>query len=432
VFGVVGVGALALGRAPELPAVDARADSIRRADGALLAAFERRERVRLQWVAPRTLRPESSPLRLRDWVISDVAVSPDGRTLAVGNAIHGRIAFVDLRRWRSLGSMRVRGARPAGYRGVYGLVWARERRLLALAGPPWMRAWPVVVDPLRRRVVHRSSLRGTPIRWQAAGARLVFLSVPERPASTPRGRLFSYDAKGTLRRLRLDKIVAGNWRSGRGPWRRVEPGLAATAERAYVVAAGGRLAAEVDLSAWRLDYHEVSEARSAWRRLGDLIEPSAHAKGPLRSSTRTAHVLPGGTIAVSGEDMDATGDPYSVKTTGYGVQLIDPESWTWHKVDSEAQHLTVAGGTLLARRWSCKGCINALPSIGVRGYDTAGELRFAGLEGADVSVLGAAGDHAYVAARRGRARRVHVIELDTGDTVRVLPHRDLRLLDPRL
>ena len=433
VLAVLAAGALASGGlhgTAELQAVHAQADAIRRADGALLAAFEDRGRAWLRWMRPLTLQPASSPLRLTGDYVSDVALSPDGRTLAVGSGTHGRIDFVDLRRWRSLGSMRIRGARPAGYRGVYGLVWARERRLLALAGPPYMRAWPVAIDPVRRRVVHRSKLRGTPIRSQAAGDRLVFLSVPERQSLPPRARLFSYDSAGRLRRHRLDRIVAGNWRRGRGPWRRVEPGLAATAETAYVVAADGRLVANVDLRTWRLEYEELSEARSAWQRLGDLIEPPAHAKGPLRSSIRDGHVLPGGAIAVTGEDMDVSGE-HDVKTTGYGVQVIDPATWTWRRADAEAQYMTVAGGVMLARRWSCRSCINALPSIGVRAYDTAGELRFARFPGADVTVLGAAGGHAYVGVRRGSTRRVHVIELDTGDNVRVLPHRELRLLDLR-
>ncbi|MGH2763440.1 MAG: hypothetical protein ACRDLD_12835 [Thermoleophilaceae bacterium] len=427
--GAVGYGGL--GGAPELRAVHAQADAVRRGDGALLAAFEHKGRAWLRWVRPLTLEPASPPLRVTGDYISDVALSPDSGTLAVGSATHGRIDFVDLRRWRSLGSMRVRGARPAGYRGVYGLVWAGERRLLALAGPPYMRAWPVVVDPVGRRVVHRAALRGTPIRWRPAGKRVVFLSVPERPSALPRAQLFSYDTAGRLRRQRLARIVAGNWRRGRGPWRRVEPGLAATSERAYVLAADGRLAAEVDLRRWRLEYEDVAEARSAWQRLGDLIEPLAHAKGPLESSTRDAHVLPGGAIAVTGEDMESTGEPHDVRTTGYGVRLIDPASWTWRGVDAEAQYMTVAGGVLLARRWSCRGCINALPSIGVRAYDTAGGLRFTRFAGADVRVLGAAGGHAYVGVRRGRLRRIHVIELATGDTVRVLPHRELLLLDPR-
>jgi hypothetical protein len=433
VLAVGAAGALAagrLGRAPELQAVDAQADSIRRADGALLAAFERKGRAWLRWVRPLTLRPASPPLRLRDEFVSDFALSPDGGTLALGSGTRGRIEFVDLRRWRLLSSMQVPGARPAGYRGVFGLVWARERRLLALAGPPYMRAWPVVVDPVRRRVVDRSSLRGTPFRWQAAGDRLVFLSVPERHSRPSRARLLSYDAQGRLRRLRLDRIIAGNWRRGRGPWRRVEPGLAATAKRAYVVGTGGRLAAEVDLSHWRLAYRELSEARSVWQRLGELIEPTAYAKGPLSSSTRDAQVVPSGAIAVTGEDMEATDEAQDVKTTAYGVRLIDPTSWTSRTVDRDAQAVTVAGGVLLTRRWSCRGCINALPSIGLRGYDTAGELRFTRFAGAEVSVLGAAGGHAYVGVMRKSRRRIHVIKLETGKTVRVLPYRELRLLAP--
>jgi hypothetical protein len=431
VLAVVAAGALAagrVGRVPELRAVDARADAIRRADGALLAAFEGEGRAWLQWVRPLTLRPASPPLRLRDEFVSDFALSPDGGTLALGGGTDSLIEFVDLRGWRSLGAMRVRGARPAGYRGVFGLVWARERRLLALAGPPYMGAWPVVVDPLRRRVLHRSSLRGTPIRWQAAGDRLVLLSVPESHSRPSRARLFSYDAQGRLRRLHLDRIAAG-WRRERGPWHRVEPGLAATAKWAYVVAADGRLVAEVDLRRWRLNYREVSEARSAWRRLGELIEPPAYAKGPLESSTRDAQIMPGGAIAVTGEDMEVSDDPQDVKTTAYGVRLIDRASWTSRATDRDAQDLLIAGGTLLARRWSCR-CINALPSIGLRGYDTAGELRFTRFEGAAVTVVGAAGGHAYVGVRRNGTRRIHVIELGTGNTVRVLPYRELRLLDP--
>ncbi|HEV3377472.1 MAG TPA: hypothetical protein VG126_09365 [Thermoleophilaceae bacterium] len=128
-----------------------------------------------------------------------------------------------------------------------------------------------------------------------------------------------------------------------------------------MVAATGRLVANVDLRTWRLEYEELSEARTAWQRLGDLIEPSAHAKGPLKSSIRDAHVLPGGAIAVTGEDMEVTGGEHDVKTTGYGVQLIDPATWTWRRADAEAQSMTVAGGVMLARRWSCRKCIKRSP-----------------------------------------------------------------------
>lgn len=432
-LGVAAVSALAaerLGRAPELSAVEAQADGIRRADGALLAAYESRGGARLRWVRSLTLRPASPPLRVGEGFISDFALSPDGRTLALGSGSRSRIEFVDLRRWRSLGSMRVPGARPAGYRGVFGLVWARERRLLALAGPPSMHARPVVVDPLRRRVIHRSSSPGTPIRWQAAGDRLLFLSVPESGSRPTRAWLSSYDARGRLRRLRIGRIVAGSWQRKPGPWHNVEPALAATAKRAYVVAVDGRLVAEVGLREWRLEYRRVSEARSAWQRLSEVIEPRAYAKGPLDSSIRDAQVLPGRAIAVTGEDSESSDDPHDYRTTGYGVRLIDPVSWTWRAADRDAQDMQVAGGTLLARRWSCPTCINGLPTIGLRAYDTAGELRFKRFEGAGVTIVGAAGGHAYIAVSRNGTRRIHAVDLRTGRSVRVLPFREMRLLDP--
>jgi hypothetical protein len=194
-----------------------------------------------------------------------------------------------------------------------------------------------------------------------------------------------------------------------------------------VVAADGRLVADVDVRRWRLAYHELSEARSALRRIADLIEPPAYAKEPFDSAIRTAQTLPGGAIAVTGEDQEVVGSPHELKTVAYGVRLIDPVSWTSRTVDEDAQDVTVAGGVLLARRWAAGS--NALASIGVRAYDTAGELRFTRFAGAETIVFGAAGDHAYVGVKRGEARRIHVIDLDSGKTVRVLPYRELRLLD---
>ena len=311
-------------------------------------------------------------------------------------------------------------------------MWASERRLLALTGPQYTRVAPVVVDPVSRRVVHRSSWRGRPIRWQPAGKRLVFLAAGHGGSVARHGRLLSLDARGRLNELRLSKIQAGSWQTGRKRWRNVEPGLAVTrsGERAYVVAGDGRLAADVDLNAWRLAYHELSEARSTWRRMAELLEPPAYAKEPVESTIRTAQTLPNGVVAVSGEDQDATDPAHKQRTVAYGVRLIDPTSWTWRTVDREAQDVTVAGGVLLARRWSCD-CINALPSIGLRAYDTAGRLRFTRFAGAAPIVHGAADGHAYVGVRRGRTRRIHVIDLDSGDTVRTLPDRELRLLDLR-
>ena len=219
------LGAERATRTPELRVVDARAGSIRSADGALLAAHEFDGPAELRWVRPISLRPVSRPLRLRDDFVSEFALSPDGGRIAVASDMHSRIEFFDLRRWRSLGSMRLMGER--GYGGVSGLVWASERRLLALAGPAYSRVTPVVIDPERRRVVHRSAWRGRAIRWQAAGRRLVFLAAGHGGSVARHGRLLRFDASGAVRELRLGRIEAGSWRTTPRRWHNVEPGLAA-------------------------------------------------------------------------------------------------------------------------------------------------------------------------------------------------------------
>jgi len=417
-------------RAPQLRVVDAPAPSIHNAGGGLLAAAEFDGPARLLWVQPLTLRPASRPLRLQDEFVSDFALSPDGARLAVGSEEHSRIELFDLRRWRSLGSVQLSGSDREG--GASGLVWASERRLLALAGAPHGRVTPVVIDPQRRRVLSRSSWRGQAIRWQSAGGRLVLLASERDGADAARGRLVSFDADGRVHELRLSRIEAGSWRTGPRRWRTVEPGLAVSdaGDRVYVVAAHGRLVAEVDLQSRRLEYHDVVEDRSARQRIAELIEPAAHAKEPFDSAVRTAQMLPNGVIAVTGEDQDATDAAHTPKTVPYGVRLIDPARWTSRTVDEDAQAITVAGGAILARRWSCDDCLNGLPSIGLRVYDTAGKLRFTRFAGAGTIVQGAAGRYAYVEVTRGRTRRVHVIDLGTGDTVRQLPPQSVRLLGP--
>jgi hypothetical protein len=93
-------------------------------------------------------------------------------------------------------------------------------------------------------------------------------------------------------------------------------------------------------------------------------------------------------------------------------------------VDRDAHYFTVAGGLVFPERWA----LGAGPR-GVRAYDTAGELRYNRFEGARANVLGAAGRLAYVAVRQSGRRRIHVLELDSGRTVRTLPWRELRLLE---
>jgi hypothetical protein len=194
-----------------------------------------------------------------------------------------------------------------------------------------------------------------------------------------------------------------------------------------VVATEGGLVAETDLSSGRLDYHELREPTTAWNRLHDLVEPAAEAKGePVDAAWRYAEVLPNGAIALTGEDWPPVEHPTQRRSVPYGLKLIDPRTWTARTVDGESQDFAVAGGVLLARRWSMGG--DDLEGIGVRAYDTAGELRFARFRGEDAIVRGAAGRRAYVEVGRGNGRRIHVLDLETGRARRVVRWREIRVL----
>lgn len=424
-----GLGLLRAGDDPDLRAARAPAAAIEARNGAVLAAFEFDGPARLAWVRPGTLRPVAPPVRLESDHIADYALSPDGDRMAIGSEMRSRIQLVDLRRWRSLGAVDLPLPGGPGSGGVSGLVWASERRLLALSGMAYgAPARPVVVDPVRRRVVHAPRWRGRPVQSRAAGGRVVFLTAPQGGSKPGSARLVSFDAAGRLSELRLGRIVAGGWGRGR-VWHHVEPALAVTrgGDRAYVVSTDDRLVAEIDLRGWRASYHELSEPVSAWRRLLDVLDPQAYAKGPVDSLVRHAEVLANGAIAVTGEETRPTDRPHAAPTP-IGVRLIDPRTWSVRTVDRDAQYFTVAGGRLLARRW-------ALPDdgqgpIGVRAYDTAGARRWTRFEGAGGTIVrGAAGRLAYVEVRRAGRRRIHVLELDSGRTVRTLPWRELRVLE---
>lgn len=426
---VAGVAVAMAGGPPDLSAVRAPAGAIEAPGGALLAAAEFDGPARLMWVRPGTLRPVLPPLRLDEDFVADFALSPDGRRMAIGAEMHGRIQLVDIRRWRRLGAIELPGPRPPAAGGASGLVWPSPRRLLALSGLAYgAPATPVVVDPVRRRVLHEADWRGRPVQPQVAGDRLVFLSAPQGRSAPGRARIVSYDAAGRLRELLLERIEAGTWRSGREPWQHVEPALAVSrsGRRAYVVSGDARLVAEVDLRRWRAAYHETTEPVSAMRRLLDLVEPAAHAKEPVDSQVRRAEVLPNGAIAVTGEDTHATDPPHGAPPIPFGVWLIDPRTWTLRAVDRDAQDFTVAGGRVLARRWSMPG---GQRPIGIRAYDTAGARRWTRFEDADTIVRGAAGRRAYVEVKRAGRRSIHVLELDSGRTVRTLPWRELRVLE---
>jgi hypothetical protein len=375
----------------------------------------------------RTLRPRSRPLVTLP-AVGDFAFSPDGTRVALGATGRRRIQLVDVRRWRSLGSFKLPGPKPAGYGGTGEIAWPTTGRLLVLSGPPDILESPVLVDPDRRRVLWQEERRLRVLRAEATRSGLVLLTMPRGIGAA---RLVIVDLRGRVREVELRRIEAG-YGVGRGGGERYRwPGLALDRERgrAYVVAAGSELVAEVDLRTWRAAYHALSRQVSLWRRLADLIEPPAEAKaGPTEGSSREARWLPNGAIAVTGDDHPP-GPPGNEYSRPYGLRLIDTRDWTVRTVDRRPQTLAAAGDLLLAARWPGPGL--GPPLRGLLAYDFGGRLRFRRFADAKVSVLGGQGRYGYVEVRRAGRRSIHVIGPRSGRSVRVLSGVRLRLLVTR-
>jgi hypothetical protein len=426
-----GVGLERAADGPDLRAVGAPAAAIETGRGTLLGAMERRGVADLVRLRPGTLRRVGAPLRLRGDLVADSELSPDGRLLAVGDEFRNRVQIVDLRRWRVLRTIVLPGPRPGGYGGASALAWPSPRRLAVLSGAHYTKATPIVIDPVTGRTLRRSGWHGAPLQSDSRGGRMVVLASASNWWHGPaRSTLAGYDAAGRLRTARLDRILAGSGERGTGPARDLTPALAVDwrAERAYVVATDDVLVAEVSLRSWRVRYHRLTEHRTAWGRLRDLVDPPAHAKGePVHVRTRIAEVLPNGAIAVTGEDRPATEPSHLSKPIPFGLRLIDPRTWTVRTVDAESQDFTLAGGTILARRFAMGR--DGLEGIGVRAYDSAGKRRWEAFGGADTIVRGAAGRRAYVEVRRAGRRPIHVIDLESGRTERRRGSADIRVLD---
>jgi hypothetical protein len=367
-----------------------------------------------------SLRPVSRGLPVASRFVWDYEFSPNGRFLAVGEEARSRVLLFDVRRWRPMGTVRLPSPHPGGYGGAGPMQWVGPRRLLVMAGPPFMGQIPVVVDPRQRRVVRRVRWRGLTLTSGEVDGGLVLLAPPSLGHGRPRlgpARLVHVTVDGRVRSVRLDRIDAGEGQEDDGRGRVLYPGLAVDrrGNRAFVVAADRGLVAEVDLRSRRVAYHA-------------LVEPPAAAKGgPSESFARSARWLGANMLAVSGEDLPASEPSRRADPVPHGLRLVDTRTWTIRTVDPEAQTFDVAGGLLLARRWYAE---QGRTPMGVAAYDFTGRPRWRRFSGSNALVWAPGGRHVYVDVGNRGKRRTHMVELSTGRTVRTLPHRRLTLLRP--
>jgi len=305
----------------------------------------------------RTLAPTSSRLKLGGRTNFGRAFSPDGRRLAIGVLpIHG-LRIVNVSRMKKIGRVWT----PNIYISVLG--WLAPRRIVGYAQDIGLFA----VDPVSGKALRPPRIAGNIQAIRRAGNRLLILS------GWPRwtigfARLSVVDPTGRLRTVLLRRIKAGILSGGEPE--NVEPGLALDRSgRAFVVGGRDEPVAEVNLKTLAVNYHELpKEATSAVGR------------------TRRAIWLGNGRIAVWGTDVVRAGPPDSHDYLPVGLSIVDLRQRTIETVDAEARGVAFTAGTVLASGIG----------TGLRGYSTAGKLRYQLFAGENVFTVATFDSRAWV------------------------------------
>jgi hypothetical protein len=373
------------------------------ADEPVLAfRFGENDSGRLVRLDPETFEPRGPGMVLSGYG-SGWSFSPDRLRLVLGHGQLAELLFVDARSLRPSGIARL----GLGVRGrVAATAWVGGRALaLVRAGTG---GWHLVaVDAATRRVVARRDLAGKVVGFARSRGRVVVLLAPS--AGIGPARLVVAGAQLELRSITLARITVGTAYKPAPHF--FQPGLAADAARAYVVAAGPPLIATVDLATLRVDYNVL--------RMRAL---AAAAKLAFNGPQRSAHVLPNGLLAVTGSNEHAfrANGNWHIRSTPAGLTLIDPSDWSARRLDETSTAALIARNVLLAWGYAWDSQAQRATGDGVAGYEFDGAGRFRALAGEPVVWVQAAGNFALARAYGPTARFVPV-DVRTGQPLAPRP-----------
>ena len=287
--------------------------------------------------------------------------SPDGSRVVLGSGRVAGLRFVGLRPPRL-----ERGLPVDGF--VSAVAWVAPRRVLVVTAgrccPAPLRA--LVVDPGRGILGSRAIGRGGVLDAERTARGLALLVGAEgsmRPA-----RLVVLDAGGRARSRELLPIRAGSRQLKPKLVEYRTPGLAVDGEgqRAYVVATGPKVVAEIDLRSLAVEYHRLVSREQQGRVDG------GNSVGALRRA-----LWLGGRLFVTGYDDRV--ERGNATSEAAGLTFVDPGDWSTRTLD-----------------------------LTVRAASRAGEL-----------VVGWAGDDALVAFAAGGDERLRVVRTPAGGGVQV-------------
>ncbi len=347
---------------------------------------------------------------------SATALSPDGRTLAVGDGDPG-VELVDLERMRKVGAVKLP---PPGW--VTFLSWQRGCLFAVVSGD--RRSAVAVLAPVGRRVLQRYRLARRIIGVQESRGTVVLLTAPRKGIGPL--ELTVVGGKG-IGSVRVTQIFGGSqMENGEDGYRarEVTPGLAVEpGERAFIVPAG-KTVAEVSLHDLAVEYHTLAEPVSLLGRLRNWLEPSAEAK-VLDGPQRKAEWLASGLIAVTGADYTTvtSASGLDVQVDAAGLSLLDPDNWSIRQLNDETSDFVSFRSSLLAFGDTSWG--HPTRGLGVVGYDLGGRELFRRFAGTAVNWVEPVESLAYVSLDE---RRRAVVDAASGRVFRVVRGRPLSLV----
>jgi hypothetical protein len=378
-------------------------------DGARLAALN-----------PKTLRVGKQRTPSLDFVDAWAFEHPDGRVVAIaggrawdsGPRPPDAIRFVDLESLTLLpGVIALDGFAQA-------LLWVRPDRLVAVlaptAGDDLLAA---TVDPVAHRVLTTTPLSGDAVRVGRSGDSLVLLQSPHDKIGPTRLTIIGGD--GTVRSTQLDRVSAGGTRAfdAQGNFIGTQrlPALAVDPQgnRAYVIQPDGP-AAEIDLRALTVTYHDLTAPRSILARISAWLTPPAAAKGSTGPQRRGVW-LGDGLIAVTGSDdsqVTRADGGIEFHSAAAGLAIVDTHDWTVRMLDGRADTVIVTDGRLLAT------AISSDHGMGLAVYGPDRRLKFSLFRPWVVWVEAALAGRAYVNTYNVYGvRRISIINLATGKII---------------
>lgn len=337
--------------------------------------------VMLARLDPLSLAPVSPVVRLGEYH-NAWSLSPDGSRVALGvsagqslispsRRLRGRIGVVVV----TLDTMEVVQEVETGI-AASALAWLAPRVLVASL----QRGGTVLLDPVTGKIHRRWAGLSDPRRSTRSGDSVVMLF--REPSRNPRAgttatRLALLNARGQLRSVTLDRIrLTAGVTNGVGY--ADEAGLVVDTDscRAYIFAAGTH-AAEVDLAAMRVSYHDVAS------------QASAQPKRRVLARLRHALWLGKGRAVVVGRDI-VPDNRSGVATIAAGATLVDIASWNSSVIDQRA------GGAVFEAQHLLAFASGARSANGLRAYTPLGRKIFQLFSAEQVFDVQVVGGRAYV------------------------------------